>query len=168
MKKKSQKEEEEEEESVFDMDSLLHMKLFTFLQSHNRGATLIVTKPTTADVYRPKLTELHPNLVKRKEGEPLVQSVRVLTAEDLQEVVRLTEETRLDSSFTLAHTSIEIGDAVKEKKKKKKLRELDEAIAKIYSGISINGMMIVIFSGNEDGSKNGACMVRINKPPSTV
>lgn len=159
---------------MFDINSPLHIKLFTLLQSHNRDATLIVTQPALAKMYQPKLISIKPGLVKRKEDERLVPPVRVVTVEGLKEVVRAVEDTRLDSSFTLVHTSVEIDseeededEASKKKKKKMKkktLMELDKAIGDIYRGISLQGMMVLIFGGSKDALENGACFVRINRP----
>lgn len=169
-KKNDNTDENDEDESAFDLNSHIHMKTFTFLQTHNREATLITGGPTQKTIeqaYRPKLMTLAKGLVKLKRpDEPLVQPVRVLSAKDLPDVVQVFNDTRLDSCFTLIHTSLSSPEDKKDADSRKdKLKKLDRAIADIYEGISLNGMMIVIFGGSvEDETQNGACLVRIRKP----
>lgn len=136
------------------------MKLFTFIQSHNKCATLVTTSPCLEKSYQPRLLKLKKALVKcKKIDEPLVDSVQIQLAKDFQEAVTITTASRFNSSFTLVHTS----GAREQDNRKEKLKEMDEAIANMYRGISLNGIMIVIFGGKSNPTQNGACLVRVNK-----
>ncbi len=134
------------------------MKLFTFIQSHNKSATLITTNSSVEKSYRPGLLKLNSTIVKRKQDEPLAEPVQMLAASDLNEAVTVTSRSRFNNNFTLVHTSLEKGEL----DRKAKLKELDKAIAEIYHGVSVNGMMIVIFGGKTNPMQNGACLVRVN------
>lgn len=142
-----------------NQDNLIHMKLFTFIQSHNKSATLITTHPSVEKSYRPGLLKLNSAVVKRKKDEEsLAEPVQMLAASDLNEAVTVTSRSRFNNNFTLVHTSLEKGEL----DRKAKLKELDKAIAEIYHGVSVNGMMIVIFGGKTNPVQNGACLVRVN------
>lgn len=142
-----------------DPDSSVHMKLFTFIQSHNQGATLITTNPSLERSYRPGLLKLSEEIVRnKKKNEPLADPVQIVAAKDFQDAVQSTIQSRLNQSFTLVHTSIER----EEEDRNECLKDLDKAIAEVYHGISLNGMMIVIFGGRTSPLQNGACLVRVN------
>ena len=143
-----------------NQENLIHMKLFTFIQSHNKSATLIITEASAERSYRPGLFKLNSAVIKKKkDDEPLAKPVQILVANDLKEAVSITSRSRFNNDFTLVHTSLgKINSDCKEK-----FRELDKAIAEIYDGVSLNGMMIVIFGGKSNPVQNGACLVRVNK-----
>lgn len=142
-----------------DQECSIHMKLFTFIQSYNLGATLITSNSTVENSYRPGLSNLKESLIrKKKKKDHLAEPVEVLSAKDFQDAVRLTQESRLNNSFTLVHTSL----GNNEPTTKENLEQLDNVIQEIYEGISLNGMMVVILAGTND-FKNGACLVRVKK-----
>jgi hypothetical protein len=136
------------------------MKLFTFIQSHNKSATLITTHPSVEKSYRPGLLKLNSAVIKRKkDDEQLTEPVQMLVANDLKEAVTVTSLSRFNNNFTLSHTSQEKGEL----NRNEKLKELDQAIVEIYRGVSLNGsLMIVILGGKSDPVQNGACLVRVN------
>ncbi|XP_057372770.1 uncharacterized protein LOC130693610 [Daphnia carinata] len=146
-------------DSALDHD--IQMKLFTFIQSHNRSATLITTSLSLQKSYHPRLLTLNKAVVKRKKAdEALVDPVQIVLASDFQDAVTRTRASRFNSSFTLVHTYAGTGE---QHNRKEKLKEIDKAIANMYTGISLNGMMIVIFGGKTNPTQNGACLVRVNK-----
>lgn len=135
------------------------MKLFTFIQIHNKSATLITTHPTLEKSYRPELRQLTKAIIKsKKANEPIAEPVQIIAVHDFQSAVTATSMVRFNSSFTLVHTSLE------EQNLEEKWKELDKSILELYNSVSINGMMIVIFGGkHNDPLQNGACLVRINR-----
>jgi hypothetical protein len=99
------------------------MKLFTFIQSHNKSATLITTHPSVEKSYRPGLLKLNSAVVKRKKDEEsLAEPVQMLVASDLNEAVTVTSRSRFNNNFTLVHTSLEKGEL----DCKAKLKDLDK------------------------------------------
>ncbi|KZS03739.1 putative RNA exonuclease NEF-sp [Daphnia magna] len=142
------------------LDHEIQMKLFTFIQSHNRSATLITTSLSLQKSYHPRLLKLKKAVVKcKKADESLVDPVQIVLASDFQDAVTMTRASRFNSSFTLVHTYA----GREQHNRKEKLKEIDKAIANMYTGISLNGMMIVIFGGKTNPTQNGACLVRVKK-----
>ena len=135
------------------------MKLFTFIQSQNKTATLICPKPLLPE-YLPKITELLPSQIKKSPDEIPVNPVQVYEAESITEAVDSSIKVILNSNFTLIHSRME---AVNESRKDQ-LKKLDSQILELFNNISLNGMFIVIFGGTKDALQSGACFVRINKP----
>lgn len=136
------------------------MKLFTFIQSHNKSATLITTQSAIQKTYGPGLTKLKKEVIKySRKDESLAGPVQTFSVDDFQQAVQKAIETRLNNAFTLVHTSFDEEDC----KCKEKLKEVDRSVAQIYDGLSLNGMMILVFGGKSDPSQNGACLVRIKK-----
>lgn len=134
------------------------MKLFTFIQSHNKSAALITTHSSFEKSYRPGLLKINKAVIRtKKSDESLAGPVQILAAHDLQSVVTATSTSRFNNSFTLVHTSVE------EQSCKEKWKELDRAISEMYDGLSLNGMMIVVFGGKNNPVQNGACLVRVNR-----
>ena len=163
MEKKELKKINEDDDATFDSNTPLHMKLFTFIQTQNKEATLIA-HPSIGKEYQPKLTELKTSLVKKKEGSELVKAVEIHEAEDLKSSVKTTLDHILDHNFTMIHSSIEDA-ADDEAQRQKKMKKADKYIGKLFRKISLNGMLVVVFGGStKDETKNGACFVRINKP----
>merc|ERR1712071_657178 len=139
MEKKELKKINEDDDATFDSNTPLHMKLFTFIQTQNKEATLIA-HPSIGKEYQPKLTELKTSSVKT------------------------TLDHILDHNFTMIHSSIEDA-ADDEAQRQKKMKKADKYIGKLFRKISLNGMLVVVFGGStKDETKNGACFVRINKP----
>lgn len=154
----------EGEESEFDNDSLLQIKMFSSIQCLNKGATLITSQPETEKVYRPKIVALKKELIKfDSKKDSLVGPVRCLSAKDLPSIVQAVKDTRSDSKFTVIHTEIE--KIEEEADRKEKWKQLDKAIGDIYNQIPLKGIMVVVFGGSEeDPTRNGACLVRVNQP----
>ena len=153
----------EEDEATFDTNTCLHMKLFTFIQSQNKDATL-VTSSSFVEEYQPKLTDLKPCLIKKKSDDLPAKAVTIHDANDIKSSIKMGLNHILDHSFTLIHTSAACENK-DEAKRHKEMKKVDKYIGKLFKSISANGMMIVVFGGStEDPTKNGACFVRINKP----
>lgn len=139
------------------------MKLFTFIQSQNKEATLVAS-PAFTEEYKPQLTDLKPCLIKKKSDDSLAKAVAIHTTDNLKDSIKTGLNHILDHGFTLIHTSAEC-DKKNEGKHHKKMKKVDKYIGDLFKNISVQGMMVVVFGGStRDPTKNGACFVRINKP----
>lgn len=153
----------DEDDATFDSSSCLHMKLFTFIQSQNKEATLVAS-PAFTEEYKPQLTDLKPCLIKKKSDDSLAKAVAIHTTDNLKDSIKTGLNHILDHGFTLIHTSAEC-DKKNEGKHHKKMKKVDKYIGDLFKNISVQGMMVVVFGGStRDPTKNGACFVRINKP----
>jgi len=153
----------EDDDATFDPDCCLHMKLFTFIQSQNKQATLVAS-PAIIQEYKPKLDVLKPCLIRKKPDESPAKAVAIHEASDLKNSVKTGLNHVLDQNFTVIHTSIDC-ESSDEAKRHKRMKKIDKHIGRLFKSISVNGMMVVVFGGSvKDSTKNGACFVRINKP----
>ena len=139
-----------------DVQGVLLMKFFTFIQSQNKSAALI-THPEHESAYRPKMPIRQGLFLKSDEIKVPPVNIRVETK--LKDVVP-SLQTQLDKNFIFVHTTID-----KEKELKENLRELDQVIVDMYNKIPENAMMVVIFGGKTNPIvENGVCMIRVKKP----
>ncbi|XP_046651344.1 RNA exonuclease 1-like [Daphnia pulicaria] len=140
-------------ESELDLQDVLLMKFFTFVQSLDKS-TVLITQPTYDKIYRPK-TPLHSGLF----GNVKADSVEIVPETKLQNIVP-TLESRMNKDLLYVHMSV----ADEEKKGNEHLKILDDVIADVYDKLAMRGIMIVIFGGKSNPMENGMCMIRVKKP----
>ena len=135
-----------------DLQDVLLMKFFTYVQSLGKSA-LLITQPTHDKIYRPK-TPLHQGLFYNVKAAP----VEIIQETELQGVVPALES-RMDKDLVFIHTIID-----EDKTDQGHLKKLDKVIADVYNKLAMSGMMIVIFGGKTNPMGNGVCMIRVKKP----
>ncbi len=140
-------------ETELDLQDVLLMKFFTFVQSLDKS-TVLITQPTYDKIYRPK-TPLHRSLF----GNVKAASVEIVPETKLQNIVP-TLESRMNKDLVYVHMSV----ADEEKKGNEHLKKLDDVIADVYDKFAMRGIMIVIFGGKSNPMENGMCMIRVKKP----
>lgn len=151
---------------LWNENTRFFMKYCLMLHIHNVAATLITTDPTTAEVYRPSITQPNQRVVKKKLSEiekPLVEPVNIRTVHEEQEIVSGVAESlkSATSRITIVHTSVE---AIDKKNRNEQLKQIDKLISKVYSLVPLKGVFTVVLSGTKAPKENGACLVKINKP----
>lgn len=138
--------------SDLDLQDVLLMKFFTYVQSLGKSA-LLITQPKHDQIYRPK-TPLHQGLFINVKAAP----VEIIQETELQGVVPALES-RMDKDLVFIHTIID-----EDKTDQGHLKKLDKVIADVYNKLAMSGMMIVIFGGKTNPMENGVCMIRVKKP----
>jgi len=140
-------------DSDLDLQDVLLMKFFTFVQSLDKSAILI-TQPTYDKIYRPK-TPLHRGLFENVKAA----SVEIRQENKLEDVFPALQS-RMNKDLVFVHTSV----VDEEKKENEHFKKLDDLIADVYDKLAMRGMMIVIFGGKTNPLENGMCMIRVKKP----
>ncbi|XP_057372775.1 uncharacterized protein LOC130693613 [Daphnia carinata] len=135
-----------------DLQDVLLMKFFTFIQNVDKSAILI-THPAHDKIYRPK-TPLHPGLFNCR-ADP----VKIVQQPEMEKIATtLDSESKKDLVFV--HTAV-----AKEEENKGHLKKLDQLIADLHERMPMRGVMIVVFGGAENSLENGLCMINVKKPP---
>jgi hypothetical protein len=151
-----------EEEKIYDTSCRLHQKLFTFLESHNISS-LLITGPKFIDYYKPTIhLNYQPHLMAKKSLYNYCGPVRIVEADSVKSALKEAIANSGREKLTLVHTEVS-GDAQPSEKRRKKLKKLDKAIGKVFQNVTVNGLLIVIFSGTQEPLQNGVCFVRVNQ-----
>lgn len=133
-----------------DLQDVLLMKFFTFIQSVDKS-TILITHPAHDKIYRPK-TPIHSGLFTCKTAP-----VKIVQQAEMQSIAT-TLESESNKNLVFVHTAL-----AKEEENKGHLKKLDQLIADLYKQMPMRGVMIIIFGGKENSLENGLCMINVKK-----
>ena len=83
--------------------------------------------------------------------------ITVTECHTIKDAVHHTTMQNGKAKLTLVHTKVKDG------KRSKRLKRLDQYIKEIYDTVAVNGLMIVVCAGTDQPLQNGFSLVRINQ-----